>query len=164
MNKTNMINYTIAPITTAGYSSLLRQLSWREQHEKPRLKAQLRTSRSLGDLSENADHQTAKEEDKRNENEINKIKNTLVTTETTPLKGKKKRVQFNSTIILKGCENNERKTYYIIGEREMPKTKNDISIASVTAMALINKKEGDVAVISDSGHVKAHKIIYIKTW
>ncbi|ATY93494.1 Transcription elongation factor GreA [Candidatus Hodgkinia cicadicola] len=154
----------IAPITTAGYSSLLKQLSWREQHEKPKLKAQLKSSRALGDLSENADHQAAKEDNKRNENEISKIKNTLVTTETVPLKGKKKRIQFNSTIVLKAYKSNEYKTYFIIGEREMPKTKDDISIASITAQTLINKKEGDVVVVAGPERTKIYKIIYIKTW
>ncbi|AHL31063.1 MAG: putative transcription elongation factor GreA [Candidatus Hodgkinia cicadicola] len=159
-----MLNYAIAPITTAGYSNLFRQLNWREQHEKPRLKTQLRTTRALGDLSENADHHTAKEEDKRNENEINEIKTTLITTETMPLKGKKHRVQFNSIVILKEYKTNKHRTYCIIGEREIAKNKNSVSIASITAQALVNKKEGDVVVIPRLNSAKVYKIIYIKIW
>ncbi|AUG34016.1 Transcription elongation factor GreA [Candidatus Hodgkinia cicadicola] len=159
-----MLNPAIAPITTAGYSNLFRQLNWREQHEKPRLKAQLRATRALGDLSENADHYTAKEEDKRNENEINEIKTTLITTETTPLKGKKHRIQFNSVVVLKEHNANKYRTYCIIGEREIAKNKNSVSIASTTAQALVNKKEGDVVVIPRFSSAKVYKIIYIKTW
>ncbi|XXN13665.1 MAG: GreA/GreB family elongation factor [Candidatus Hodgkinia cicadicola] len=159
-----MLNPVIAPITTAGYSNLFRQLNWREQHEKPRLRTQLRTTRALGDLSENADHHTAKEEDKRNENEINEIKTTLITTETTPLKGKKHRVQFNSIAVLKQYKTNKYRTYCIIGEREIAKNKNSISIASITAQALVNKKEGDIVVIPSFSSAKVYKIIYIKIW
>ncbi|XXN13834.1 MAG: GreA/GreB family elongation factor [Candidatus Hodgkinia cicadicola] len=154
----------IAPITAVGYSNLLKQLNWREQREKLRLKTQLEATRALGDLSENADHYAAKEEDKRNENEINEIKTTLITTETIPLKGKKRRVQFNSTIVLKAHNSDERKTYRIIGEREMSKDDSSVSIASITAQALINKKEGDTVVISKPTSSKVYKIIYIKTW
>ncbi|AUG91581.1 Transcription elongation factor GreA [Candidatus Hodgkinia cicadicola] len=162
-----MLNPAIAPITAAGYSNLFRQLSWREQHEKPGLKTQLRTTRALGDLSENADHHTAKEDDKRNKNEINEIKTTLITTETMPLKGrgeKTHRVQFNSMVILKEYKTNKHRTYRIIGEREIAKNKNSISIASITAQALVNKKEGHVVVIPRLNSAKAYKIIYIKIW
>ncbi|AUG91348.1 Transcription elongation factor GreA [Candidatus Hodgkinia cicadicola] len=114
-----MLNPATAPTTTAGYSNLFRQLNWREQHEKPRLKTQLRTTRALEDLSENADHRTAKEEDKRGENEINEIKTTLIT--TVPLRGKTHRVQFNSVVVLKEHKTNKHKTYCIIGEREIAK-------------------------------------------
>ncbi|XXM90181.1 GreA/GreB family elongation factor [Candidatus Hodgkinia cicadicola] len=152
----------IAPITTIGYSSLLKQLNWREQLERLRLKTQLQTARALGDLSENAEYQATKDESKRNENEINKIKAMLTTTETTPLKGKKRRVQFNSIIVLKSCKSNEYKTYYITGEKEIARNKNSISIASITAQSLINKKEGDVVVTP--AHTTPYKIVYIKTW
>ncbi|XXM93360.1 MAG: GreA/GreB family elongation factor [Candidatus Hodgkinia cicadicola] len=159
-----MLAPVIAPITTAGYSNLLKQLNWREQHEKPRLEAQLKTTRALGDLSENADHQTAREESKRNENEINNIKTTLITTETVPLKGRKRRVQFNSMVVLKRLGTNERKRYYIVGEREMARGESSVSVASVTAQALMNRKEGDVVAITKPNSAKVYKIIYIKIW
>ncbi len=158
-----MLAPAIAPITTAGYSNLLKQLSWREQHEKPRLKSQLKATRALGDLSENADHHSAREEDKRNENEINEIKTTLITTETTPLKGRKRRVQFNSVVVLKERKTRKHRTYCIIGEREIAKDRSNISIASITAQALVNKKEGDVVVIPKPDSAKVYKIVYIKT-
>ncbi|XXM93685.1 GreA/GreB family elongation factor [Candidatus Hodgkinia cicadicola] len=150
------------PITTAGYASLLKQLNWRQQHEKPRLKLQLQATRALGDLSENADHQASKQEDKKNENKINEIKSTLISTEVNPLRGKKGRIQFNSLAVLKSGE--AYKTYYIVGETETVRDQYSINISSTVAQNIINKKLGDVVALVQSGLAKFYKIIYVKTW
>ncbi len=112
-------------------------------------------------MSENADHQASKQEDKKNENKINEIKSTLISTEVSPLKGKKGRIQFNSLAVLKAGASY--KTYYIIGETEAVKDQYSINISSTIAQSLINKKLGDVVVLAHRGFAKPYKIIYVKT-
>ncbi|AUG33938.1 Transcription elongation factor GreA [Candidatus Hodgkinia cicadicola] len=69
-----MLNLAIAP--TTDYSNLFRQLNWREQHEKPRLKTQLGAASASG-----GNRYAAKKED-----ETNEINATPITTAAAPFK------------------------------------------------------------------------------
>ncbi|ATW06003.1 Transcription elongation factor GreA [Candidatus Hodgkinia cicadicola] len=154
-----MLNPTTAPTTAAGYSSLFRQLNWREQHQKPRLKTQLRTTRALGDSAENTNQYAAKKENRRNE-----IKTTPIITETTPLRGKTHSIQFNSTAAFREYKTNKYRTHCAVGDGEIAKNRNSIGVACITAQALVNNKEENVAVIPKLNSAKAHKTVYIKIW
>src|SRR5487761_2247876 len=65
------------PITAAGYAALDEELKRRQQVERPRIIQQIAEARSHGDLSENAEYHSAKEQQSLNEGRIAELEDKL---------------------------------------------------------------------------------------
>ncbi|NBQ40659.1 MAG: transcription elongation factor GreA, partial [Alphaproteobacteria bacterium] len=58
------------PMTTAGFKALEEELRQRQQEERPRIIQAIAEARAHGDLSENAEYHSAKEQQSLNEGRI----------------------------------------------------------------------------------------------
>ncbi|MFP2998136.1 GreA/GreB family elongation factor [Candidatus Hodgkinia cicadicola] len=150
-------------LTASGYANLLKQLNWREQYERPRIKTQLVLTRALGDLSENADYQISRLESKINENKINEIKMALNSAEISAKKPRANRIGFNTTLVVKD-QLGKLKTYTIVGDNEIVVSPESIGLSSLVAKELIFKKRGDTVVFSEAEGDKICKILFIISW
>jgi len=154
------------PITSQGLEKLKEELKELKNVKRPKIIEAIAEARGHGDLKENAEYHAAKEEQAKIEGRIIEINDLIAranVVDVTKLE-KKDNVIFGSTVYLINLENNEKKTYKIVGKDEADITKNYIYFRSPIGKALIGKKKKElVTVITPSGekNFKITEVEYI---
>ena len=142
------------PITSQGLEKLKKELKELKNVKRPKIIEAIAEARGHGDLKENAEYHAAKEEQAKIEGRVIEINDLIAranVVDVTKLE-KKDNVIFGSTVYLINLENNEKKTYKIVGKDEADITKNYIYFKSPIGKALIGKKKKElVEVITPSG-------------
>jgi transcription elongation factor GreA len=102
----------------------------------------IKTAREQGDLSENAEYQSARLDQEKNEARIEEVEHILQNVEViTKPKGDNK-VQLGSTVTLKGT-GSKAKQFQVVGTVEADPLNAKISDESPIGKALLGKKVGD---------------------
>ena len=142
------------PITSQGLEKLKKELKELKNVKRPKIVEAIAEARGHGDLKENAEYHAAKEEQAKIEGRVIEINDLIAranVVDVTKLE-KKDNVIFGSTVYLINLENNEKKTYKIVGKDEADIAKNYIYFRSPIGKALIGKKKKElVTVITPSG-------------
>jgi transcription elongation factor GreA len=152
------------PITKRGAESLKAELHKLKTVERPSVIAAISEARAQGDLSENAEYESAKDRQGFIEGRIQEVEGKLsaaqiIDTSELDAGGK---VVFGATVELEEEESGDRVTYQIVGEDEADLKLGRINIGSPIARALIGKEEGDTAVVIAPGGEKVYEIIAVK--
>ena len=114
------------PVTIQGLEKLKEELEKLKKIKRPKIIEAIAEARGHGDLKENAEYHAAKEEQAKIESRVIEINDLIARAnviDITKLE-KKDNVIFGSTVYLINLENNERKTYKIVGKDEADMTKN----------------------------------------
>ena len=146
-------------ITPEGYLALEEELNDLKENQRPEVIAKLKEARALGDLSENAEYDTAKNEQARVEGRIKELEYKLEHSKV--MDGSKTKVSIGSVVTVKYIEDKETDEYKIVGSLEADPFKNKISNESPLGLAIMGKKVGDIIdVVSPNGsyQVKIEKI------
>ena len=133
------------PITIQGLNQLKKELEELKNIKRPKIVEAIAEARGHGDLKENAEYHAAKEEQSKIEGRIIEINNLIAKAnviDVTKLE-KKEIVVFGSTVSLINLENNQKKTYKIVGKDEADIKKNYIYFRSPIGRALIGKNKKD---------------------
>ena len=142
------------PITLEGLKKIKKELEELKNIKRPKIIEAIAEARAHGDLKENAEYHAAKEEQSKIEGRVLEINDLIAranVVDVTKLE-KKDNVIFGSTVNLINLENNEKKTYKIVGKDEADMTKNYIYFKSPIGKALIGKNKDDfVTVLTPSG-------------
>ena len=142
------------PITSQGLEKLKKELEELKNVKRPKIVEAIAEARGHGDLKENAEYHAAKEEQAKIEGRVIEINDSIAranVVDVTKLQ-KKDNVIFGSTVYLINLENNEKKTYKIVGKDEADIVKNYIYFRSPIGKALIGKKKKElITVITPSG-------------
>ncbi len=152
------------PLTVHGAQMLRDELQRLKQVERPAVINAISEARAQGDLSENAEYESAKERQSFIEGRIAELESKLAAAQiidpsTVQADG---RVVFGATVSLEEIETGEKVTYQIVGEDEADLKLNKISVASPLARALIGKSAGDVAEFRAPGGDREYEILEIK--
>ena len=115
--------------------------------ERPNVTRELVEARALGDLSENADYDAAREAQARIEARIQEIEAILGNYELIKEKSSTKSVQVGSSVTLKMIDFDETDTYEIVGTIEANPIENKISNESPLAKAIIGHKVGEIVEV-----------------
>ena len=151
------------PMTVAGYAALEAELKRRQQEERPRIIQAIAEARSHGDLSENAEYHSAKEQQSLNEGRIAELEDRLSRAEVIDVsKLSGSTVKFGATVRLIDEDTEEERTYQIVGENEADVKQGKVSITSPIARALISKKVGDTVEVNTPGGGKSYEILKIE--
>ena len=118
----------------------------------------IKTARELGDLAENAEYQSARLEQERNESRISEIENILLNVEIIRKPKGDSKVQLGSRVKLK---NGKVKEFQVVGTVEADPLSGKISDESPIGAALLGKKLGDKVEIKTPTEVTSYKIIEI---
>ena len=152
------------PITIQGIEKLKEELEELKKIKRPKIIEAIAEARGHGDLKENAEYHAAKEEQAKIEGRVIEIHDLIARAnviDITKLE-KKDNVIFGSTVYLINLENNEKKTYKIVGKDEADIAKKYIYFRSPIGKALIGKKKKElVSVITPSGE-KNFKVTEVK--
>lgn len=152
------------PMTPEGYKSLqseLQKLKTVDRHEV--IKA-IEYARSLGDLSENAEYETAKDKQSFVEGRIRELEAKLVMAEVIDPKSitSRDRVVFGLTVTIEDVDTGERKKYQLVGADESDPNEGKISITSPLGRSLIGKEVNDSTQTRTPGGIREFIIIDIE--
>jgi transcription elongation factor GreA len=151
------------PMTAAGHVALTEELKRRQSEDRPAIIAAISEARSHGDLSENAEYHSAKEQQSHNEGRISELEDILSRAEVIDVsKLGGETVKFGVTVQLADEDTDEEKTYQIVGDQEADVKQGKISISSPISRALIGKSVGDSVEVSAPGGSKSYEILEVK--
>jgi transcription elongation factor GreA len=119
----------------------------------------IKTARELGDLSENAEYQSARLEQERNESRVSEIQNILQNVEIIRKPKGDSKVQLGSIVKL---NNGKTKEFQVVGTVEADPLNGKISDESPIGLALLGKAVGDKVEIKASGETHSYKVVDIK--
>ncbi len=149
--------YQITPEGKKELEAELEQLKSR----RVQIADEIANARDYGDLSENAEYDSAREEQTQVEGRIADIEDILKNASLITAKNGNGRVQVGSTVVL---ENGSpaKVTYTIVGPVEANPAEGKISDESPIGSALLSKKAGDSVVIATPKGDITYKIVAIK--
>ena len=147
------------PMTVKG-EKLLREELDRLLKRRPEISKAIAEARELGDLKENAEYHSAREEQGICEAQIRDIEYKLSVAQVIDVtkQPKSDKVIFGSTVTLIDVIDDSSVTYCIVGDDESDIKKNLISVNSPIARGLIGKLEGDEVSINTPGGLKEFEI------
>ena len=152
------------PITPQGLEKLKKELEELKNIRRPKIISAIAEARGHGDLKENAEYHAAKEEQSKIEGRIIEINDLIARAnviDVTKLENKDN-VIFGSTVYLIDLENNEKKTYKIVGKDEADMAKNYIYFRSPIGKALIGKKKKELVTVETPSGEKNLEIVDVK--
>ena len=151
-------------LTEEGLAKLEDELQDLKVVKRKEVAAKIKEAREQGDLSENAEYDAAKDEQRDIEIRIEEIEKILknaeiVTNEDVDANA----INIGSTVRIKDLEFDEEMEYKIVGSTEADVLGNKISNESPVGVALIGSKVGDtIEVETPSGEMVQYKILEIK--
>ena len=117
-------------------------------------------ARGHGDLSENAEYETAKEEQQQFELRISKLENTLSRTKLIEAKDlPNDRIYILSKVKLKDLKTNDNCEYLLVSPEEANFEENKISVTSPIGKALLGKTKGESVEIKVPAGLLNYEII-----
>lgn len=151
------------PITPKGYEKLKEDLERLKNTERPDVIKQIEYARSLGDLSENAEYETAKNKQSMVEGRIRDIEAKLGLAEVIDPRRitKKDKVVFGLTVTIEDIETGDTKKYQLVGSDEADPENGLISITSPIGKALVGREVDDEVKVMAPGGVREFVIMGI---
>jgi transcription elongation factor GreA len=116
----------------------------------------IKQARELGDLSENAEYQTAREEQDRLESRISELDHVLQNSELIKKPKADGQVRLGSSVILKNSGKDLH--FQVVGTMEADPANGKISDESPIGQALLGKKVGDRAEIKTPAGTHSYKV------
>lgn len=151
------------PMTIHGKAMLEAELKRLLQEERPSIIKAIEEAREQGDISENAEYESAKERQSMIEGRIADIQTKIASAEViNPAEIKADRVVFGATVTILDLEEEEQVTYQIVGIDEADVKSGKISIMSPIARSLIGKKLKDVVVVHSPKGEKEYEVVSFK--
>lgn len=151
-------------LTEEGLAKLEDELQDLKVVKRKEVAAKIKEAREQGDLSENAEYDAAKDEQRDIEIRIEEIEKILknaeiVTNEDVDANA----INIGSTVRIKDLEFDEEMEYKIVGSTEADVLGNKISNESPVGVALIGSKVGDtIEIETPNGEMVQYKILETK--
>ena len=149
-------------MTKKNYESLKQELEYLVKVKRPEIIERIAEARSHGDLSENAEYDAAREEQRSNEGKIAeieyKIKNADIREEDTSTGY----VHLGSVVTVYDEDMEESDVYTIVSITAVDAMAGKISVESPVGAALLRKKVGDTVKVDCPDAAYTLKIVEIK--
>ena len=151
------------PMTRNGLEALKGELQRLKSVDRPNIIEAIAEARAQGDLSENAEYESAKEKQGFIEGRIADIEAKISQAEVIDPSSLNAggRCVFGATIEMEDLDTEQKSTYQIVGDDESNIKENKISINSPLAKALIGKEEGEVVEFESPGGIKSFDILRV---
>lgn len=148
------------PMTVRGKAMLEAELKKLMLEDRPTIIKAIEEARSHGDISENAEYESAKERQGYIEGRIADIQTKLATAEVVePSEIKADRIVFGASVKLRDADTDDIVSYQIVGMDEADVKKGMISILSPIARAMISKRVGDAVTVQSPKGDKEYEVV-----
>ena len=152
----------VYPMTLEGKAKLVQELEELKTVKRKEIVERIKIARSFGDLSENSEYESAKDEQAFVEGRITTLENMIRFAEIIDNNGAdENEVTIGRTITFIELPDGEEEVYTIVGSAEADPMAGKISNDSPIAKALIGRKLNEEVTIDTPGgdmHVKITKI------
>jgi len=151
----NGIDPTLEYLSEDAYKELEAELNGLIKNKRRKISKKLEESSSLGDLSENAEYQEAKDAQLMNEKRIAELED-LLSRAVILAQEKRSRVkiELGCFVVLRKDGISTDCKYQIVGSEESDPVANKISNESPLGLALLGKKKGEeVKVVTPTGEI-----------
>lgn len=148
-------------LTIEGYQKIKEELEYLKKKIIPKIAKKIAEAKELGDLSENAEYQEAKDEQGLVAKKINELEELLRTATVTDTKNiNNSVVEMGNTIIV--SQNGQQIEYKIVSSNEVNPEEGKISNESPLGKSFLGKKRGEIVEVEvPKGKIK-YKIVDIK--
>lgn len=147
-------------LTKEGISDLKKEYDGLVS-QRPAIAERIKTAREFGDLSENAEYSSARQEQEKVESRISEIDNILLNVEVIKKPKGDSKVQLGSSVKLKSSAGSSTKDFQVVGTVEADPLNGKISDESPIGQALLGKKLGDEVEITTPAETATYKIAAI---
>ncbi|MGN0370348.1 MAG: transcription elongation factor GreA [Butyrivibrio sp.] len=150
-------------MTYEGLKKLEDELQDLKVVKRKEVAQKIKEAREQGDLSENAEYDAAKDEQRDIEARIEEIEKILKNAEVADDDvSKNGAINIGSTVLVRDCEFDEEIEFKLVGSTEAKSLENKISNESPLGKALIGKQEGDsITVETPAGGEIEYKILKV---
>ena len=148
-------------ISQEKFEELTKELDELRTTRRREVAEQLEYARSLGDLSENAEYQEAREMQAAVEERIGKLENILKVAKIVK-SSKSDTVGMGSTVTVQKIGADDKHTYIIVGAEEADMLSGKISYHSPLGNALMAKKKGDEFSFHTPKGTQKYKILKVE--
>lgn len=145
-------------LTADGLEELKAELDELTNVKLPKIVERVANAREKGDLSENADYQSARDEQTLTHARMSDVERVIENATVVKQTTSHQKIGMGSTtvVMIKG---NTKKTYtyHMVGEFESDPEEGKVSIVSPIGKALMNKRKGDEVIVK----APAGNIVYV---
>jgi len=142
----------VYPMTVEGKEKLESELEELKTVKRKEVIERIKIARGFGDLSENSEYESAKDEQAFIEGRINNLQNMLQNVEIIDDSDVESgEVALGRSVVFKELPDGDEEEYTIVGKAESDPFEGKISNESPIAQALISKKVGDQVTIDTPG-------------
>lgn len=148
------------PMTRQGYEQAQQKLDRLKNVELPRVQKALGDAREMGDLSENAEFDAARNELWSLDRQIAELENKIATAEV--IEGSKiptDTVAIGAFLKVEDVDSKNKDEFLLVGEGESRNDVDTVSVTSPLGQAFIGKKIGDVAEVQAPRGLVRYKIL-----
>ena len=150
-------------MTFAGLRALEDELFDLKVYKRKEVAQKIKEAREQGDLSENAEYDAAKDEQRDIETQIAELEEILKNAEVVQDNNTDKdAIKMESVVKLHDVEYDEDIEYVIVGSSEADSLNNKISNESPLGAAMLGKKVGDTVKVEAPAGVIEYKIISVQ--
>ncbi|WAA11539.1 transcription elongation factor GreA [Fervidibacillus halotolerans] len=151
------------PMTKEGKEKIIKELEYLKTVRRKEVVEKIKVARSFGDLSENSEYDSAKEEQAFVEGRIALLEKMLRNAVIIEDNGDNvDTVTLGKTVTFVELPDGEEETYTIVGSAEADPFEGKISNDSPIAKSLLGKKIGDEVAVQTPGGEYNVKIIAVK--
>lgn len=149
-------------LTREGYDRLIKELEFLKTEKRRKLSKAIGEARSHGDISENAEYDSAKDAQALNEAKILELEHNLsqariIDDENIP----KDEVLIGATVKLKDLDSDEELKYTLVSDLEADYSQGRISVSSPVGRGLLRHKENETVEINIPAGTLRYKILKI---
>lgn len=153
----------VFPMTKEGKEKLEQELEYLKAVKRKEVVERIKIARSFGDLSENSEYDSAKEEQAFVEGKITTIENMIRNAKIIVEDGTSSDiVGLGKTVTFVELPDGDEETYSIVGSAEADPFEGKISNDSPIAKSLIGKKLGETVTVNTPGGDITVKIVSVK--
>ena len=149
-------------LTSEGLKQYEDELHDLKVNRRVEVAQKIKEAREQGDLSENAEYDAAKDEQRDIEARIEELEKILKNVEVVDDEDiSSDRIMVGATVVLLDIEFDEEVQYRIVGSTEANSLKGKISNESPVGKALIGAMVGDVVYVETPGGICSYKVLQI---
>ena len=148
-------------LTRAGLNKLENELHNLKVNKRQEIAEKIKEAREQGDLSENAEYDAAKDEQREIEERIVAIESLLKNAEVVD-DAEEGTIKIGCKVKLFDKEFDEEVEYMIVGSTEANSMQGKISNESPVGMALLNHRVGDEVTVETQAGILEYKVLSVE--
>ncbi|MBZ5749333.1 MULTISPECIES: transcription elongation factor GreA [Metabacillus] len=156
-----MAQEKVFPMTREGKEKLEQELEYLKTVKRKEVVERIKIARSFGDLSENSEYDSAKEEQAFVEGRVTTLENMIRNAKIIEGEADTSQVSLGRTVTFTELPDGDEETYTIVGSAEADPFEGKISNDSPIAKSLLGHKVDDEVTVQTPGGEMLVKIVKI---